>query len=96
VAISGKQERLLEAAASYVAPGGILVYSTCSLLPDENEERIGAFLDSRSDFIHITQEIEAVLPFSVIHFHRGRWGTTFLPVTVNGCGSFVSVLRRAV
>ena len=31
------QERLMEAAASYVKPEGILVYSTCSFAPEENE-----------------------------------------------------------
>jgi NOL1/NOP2/sun family putative RNA methylase len=31
------QERLIEAAASYVKPGGIMVYSTCSFAPEENE-----------------------------------------------------------
>ena len=93
-ALTRKQDNLLDAAAACVARGGIIVYSTCSLLPAENEERIGAFLDRHSEFIHITKEIEAGLPFSVVHFHRGRWGTTFLPDTVNGGGTFVSVLRR--
>jgi NOL1/NOP2/sun family putative RNA methylase len=31
------QERLIEAAASCVKPGGIMVYSTCSFAPEENE-----------------------------------------------------------
>ncbi len=35
---------LLEAAARLVAPGGRLVYSTCSIDPEENEEVVGAFL----------------------------------------------------
>ncbi|MFA6449018.1 MAG: 16S rRNA (cytosine(967)-C(5))-methyltransferase RsmB [bacterium] len=92
--LTKKQDALFDAASAYVAPGGILAYSTCSLLSAENEDRVGAFLDRHSEFIHITKEVEASLPFSVVHFHRGRWGTTFVPVTVNGCGTFVSVLRR--
>lgn len=39
------QDRLLDRAAAHVAPGGRLVYATCSLLPCENEGRIAAFLD---------------------------------------------------
>jgi 16S rRNA C967 or C1407 C5-methylase (RsmB/RsmF family) len=34
---STRQEKLIEAAAKMVKPGGILVYSTCSFAPEENE-----------------------------------------------------------
>ena len=34
---AGRQEHLVEAAAKMVRPGGILVYSTCSFAPEENE-----------------------------------------------------------
>lgn len=34
---SGRQDRLIEVAATMVKPGGILVYSTCSFAPEENE-----------------------------------------------------------
>lgn len=38
------QERLLARAALHVRPGGRLVYSTCSIEPQENEQRVRAFL----------------------------------------------------
>ncbi len=44
------QRRLLEAAARIVVPGGVLVYATCSLEPEENEEQIATFLSQRDDF----------------------------------------------
>lgn len=45
----GRQQlALLHAAARLVAPGGRLVYSTCSLDPEENERVIKAFFDSRA------------------------------------------------
>jgi tRNA (cytosine40_48-C5)-methyltransferase len=38
------QERLIEAAASYVKPEGIIVYSTCSFAPEENEMVVDGLL----------------------------------------------------
>jgi 16S rRNA (cytosine967-C5)-methyltransferase len=44
------QRRLLDGAADVVAPGGWLIYATCSLEPEENEEQVEAFLDRRREF----------------------------------------------
>lgn len=44
------QAAILNSASSYVKSGGRLVYSTCTLLPRENEEVVRAFLSSRSEF----------------------------------------------
>jgi 16S rRNA (cytosine967-C5)-methyltransferase len=49
-ALAALQAELLEAAAPLVAPGGVLVYSTCSLEREENEERVEAFLAEHPDF----------------------------------------------
>ena len=45
-----KQKAILAAAATLVKPGGRLVYATCSVLPDENEAVVDAFLMARPDF----------------------------------------------
>ncbi len=45
-----EQTALLAEAAGYVRPGGRLIYATCSLLPDENRERVAAFLAGAADF----------------------------------------------
>jgi len=44
------QTALLDNAARYVAPGGVLVYSTCTILPEENEQVTDTFLTEHSDF----------------------------------------------
>ena len=44
------QAELLAAAAPLVRPGGVLVYSTCSLEREENEERVEAFLAEHPEF----------------------------------------------
>ncbi|MEO5373364.1 MAG: RsmB/NOP family class I SAM-dependent RNA methyltransferase [Alphaproteobacteria bacterium] len=45
-----RQARILAAAARLVKPGGRLVYATCSILHEENEDQIRRFLDDRPDF----------------------------------------------
>ncbi|MEP5278344.1 MAG: RsmB/NOP family class I SAM-dependent RNA methyltransferase, partial [Alphaproteobacteria bacterium] len=44
------QDRLLARAAGWVRPGGVLVFATCSLQPEEGPERIRAFLSRQADF----------------------------------------------
>lgn len=44
------QRELLDHAAELVKPGGVLVYSTCSLEPEENIENIHWFLENHKEF----------------------------------------------
>ncbi|HMB75218.1 MAG TPA: RsmB/NOP family class I SAM-dependent RNA methyltransferase [Kiloniellaceae bacterium] len=46
----GEQAALLAQGAALTAPGGRLIYATCSLLPQENERQVGMFLAARHDF----------------------------------------------
>ena len=48
--MSELQGRMLAQAATLVRPGGLLVYSTCSLEPEEAEHQIAAFLPAHPDF----------------------------------------------
>ncbi|MCK9912933.1 rRNA small subunit methyltransferase B, partial [Microbacteriaceae bacterium K1510] len=43
-AIAAVQERLLDAAAELVKPGGTLLYSTCTIAGEENSAQIASFL----------------------------------------------------
>ena len=52
------QSAILENAARYVRPGGTLVYSTCTILPEENEQVSDAFLADHPDF----EKVPFVLP----------------------------------
>ena len=49
-AIVSAQKRLLTTLCRYVRPGGTLVYSTCSILPEENTLQIQAFLAEHPEF----------------------------------------------
>jgi 16S rRNA (cytosine967-C5)-methyltransferase len=44
------QGELLDGCASIVEPGGLLIYATCSLEPEENEVQIESFLERREEF----------------------------------------------
>ncbi|MDQ6768456.1 MAG: 16S rRNA (cytosine(967)-C(5))-methyltransferase RsmB [Gemmatimonadota bacterium] len=49
--MSALQKSILRAAASAVRPGGLLIYSTCSLEPEENDARVDWFLSENLNFI---------------------------------------------
>lgn len=43
------QSEIIEAIWSQLKPGGTLLYATCSILPDENQQQISAFLERHND-----------------------------------------------
>lgn len=49
--LSAKQSSILAAAATLVKPGGRLLYATCSILREENEDVAREFLDRHADFM---------------------------------------------
>jgi len=64
--LNAKQRSILEAAASLVKPGGRLVYGTCSLLREENEDIVDEFLAKHPDFRKIpVREVLARLGLKV-------------------------------
>lgn len=60
---AAQQARILDAAAPYVRPGGRLVYSTCSLEPEENGDQVRAWLARHPDF-RLDRETSLVPPGS--------------------------------
>lgn len=44
------QASILDSAARLVKPGGRLIYATCSMLPEENEKQVAAFVETHPDF----------------------------------------------
>jgi 16S rRNA (cytosine967-C5)-methyltransferase len=74
------QSELLDRATDWVRPGGLLVYCTCSLEPEEGEEQARAFLARTPGFelVPITAgEIggigQAVTPDGFVRTHGGLW-----------------------
>jgi 16S rRNA (cytosine967-C5)-methyltransferase len=91
--LNAKQSAILEAAAALVKPGGRLVYGTCSLLAEENEDIVDQFLAAHPQF--------TIVPVSEVLARQG--------VAIPGCdrylalrphlhdtdGFFAAVLQRA-
>ena len=50
-AMAALQTRMLDAAAELVRPGGLLVYSTCTLEPEENEDCVADFIARHGGFV---------------------------------------------
>ena len=91
------QRDLFARAADWVEPGGVLVYATCSLEPEEGEAQLDALLAARPDFA-LDPPRPGELPAGIPVTDRGIVRT--LPGTLadqGGCdGFFVARLRRAV
>lgn len=54
--LAGLQREILHTVQHYVKPGGVLMYSTCTINQEENEENVRWFLQEHGDFIVDTQE----------------------------------------
>ena len=54
--ITGIQAGLLDSLADVVAPGGLLIYATCSLEPEENERQVDRFLARHPEFLREPSE----------------------------------------
>ncbi len=80
------QERILDNAAAYVAPGGLLVYSTCTLRSEENERQVAAFLQQHPEF--------SLAPFAVGEIVAERGSVTLLPSLHGTDGFFIARMRK--
>lgn len=82
-----RQREILDSAARLVRPGGRLVYSTCTFAPEEDEETVGAFLESHPEFA--PEPVEAPWFVSGENASYRMW-----PHKLLGEGHFAAVLRK--
>ena len=85
------QKKLLKAAANCVKPGGLLVYSTCSIEDCENSEQVEAFLKAFPEFV--LERPSADIPSQFITT-KGYLAT--LPFRDGIDGAFAACLRKQV
>jgi len=63
--LAKRQKQLLQIAARVVKPGGRMVYSTCSVERDENEDVVQAFLENNESFSQVELALDATLQTSL-------------------------------
>lgn len=83
-----KQRDLLAGVATAVQPGGLLVYATCSIEPEENEQQVDRFLATHPDFSR--EPGPAVDPASL----SPAGDLTLLPQRHGTDGAYAARLRR--
>lgn len=81
------QGKLVNRAATLVAPGGFLVYAVCSLLGAEGKLQISRFLGERSDFRKVASDIPGAL--------ASGDGVLLTPARHRTDGFFIARLQRA-
>ncbi len=93
-----EQAALLVQAARFVKPGGRIAYVTCSLLIDENEAQVAAFLDAQEEFAALSapeMTENAGLPDLARFASPHGPGLRLSPATSGTDGFYVCVMRRA-
>jgi 16S rRNA (cytosine967-C5)-methyltransferase len=86
--LAGVQTELLERAAELVAPGGLLIYATCSLEPEENAEQVNRFLARHPEFC---REPATTFPPALL---SEAGDLTMLPQRHGTDGAYAARLRR--
>lgn len=89
---SERQKRILMDAWPSLEENGILIYSTCTFNPDENEKNI-RWLTGRHEAETVRLDISGYNGISEID-HEGVYGYGFYPGKVRGEGLFIAVIRK--
>ncbi len=96
---ANRQRLILESAHKMLAPGGVMVYSTCTFSPEENEMTVDSFLNSHPEYELIQPQIHRYFSAGVpqwSHSQNPQLTKTMrlFPHKINGEGHFVAVLRK--
>jgi len=92
-----EQKNVLETAVKYVKPGGRLVYVTCSLLPQENQDQVTGFLERHKSYQSVSyKEIWQTLSNEEeLHSANGdEINLTLTPASHGTDGFFIAILQH--
>ena len=83
------QLKILENCSRYVKQGGTLYYSTCSVLPEENDSIVYKFLSSHPEYA-------LNIPVCALESRKTKFGLQFLPHISLGAGFFLTSFIKKV
>jgi len=89
--LSRLQSKILSRVAGYLKPGGVLVYATCTLSREENEEIVESFLAHHKEFE--LEDAARYLPGQATHMVREKYFVA-LPHRDNTDGFFAARMRK--
>lgn len=89
--LSKLQKKIVRRLSSYLKPGGILVYATCTLTREENEGVVEDFLDHERGFV--LDNARDTLPREAKHMVSGKYFLA-LPHKHNTDGFFAARMRK--
>lgn len=81
------QAAILDNCAKYVKAGGTLYYSTCSILPEENDSAAVGFLQAHPEF-------KLAIPSSPLPHKTTGYGLQFLPDISLGAGFYIASFKK--
>ena len=90
--LAARQKRLLHQASSLVAPDGLLLYSVCSLEPEEGEDQVRLFLETHPTFE--PRSLHAFAPGPVLEAITQEGHLRFLPHRHGTDGFFAALLHH--
>ena len=90
---SERQRRIIMEVWPALKPGGILIYSTCTFNPAENEENISWIMETTGSE-PLTADLKGTRGITVIN-HAGIQGYGFHPGRVRGEGFFIAAVRKS-
>ena len=88
------QRALLAKSAELLAPGGELVYSTCSISKIENWGVVGQFMEDNGEFVVIDPRKRLEQLFEMHPDLSWEEGATISPGLLGGDGAYICLLKR--
>ena len=86
------QDQVLREGAVFVKPGGRMIYVTCSVLPEEDEDRVAAFLATHPEFARTSATTDPEL----LQFLTPDGDLRLTPRTSGTDGFYVAVLQKSL